>query len=107
MHRRRSFLTFIAELIFGKFKRKRKKGKKHIMTLQEIKDQVLVLIDEAHAVGVAEGQSGSPMFTQEQLDAAVAAAKAEQKAAIAALVDAQQLVESASEQSLKDQILAL
>lgn len=52
-------------------------------TLQEIKDQAVAGIDAAYAEGVAAGQSGGTMYTQEQLDQAVATAVASEQVAAA------------------------
>lgn len=76
------------------------------MALEDIKQEISVKVDEAYQLGVVAGGGGA-IYTQEQLDQAVMAAKESLKAQIVALNDAQQASESASEQSLKDQILAL
>lgn len=68
------------------------------MTLQEIKDQVAALIDQAFAAGQAVVGGG---FTQEQVDAAVAAAVAQVVAAkdaekVVAVDEAKALVKQAA-----------
>lgn len=83
-------------------------------TIQELKDQAAVIIDSAFAAGVASGQSGGTMFTQEQLDTAIAnAVAAEQvsaaenlalvKQAIKANLAGLNTAEAAAEQAAVDQ----
>lgn len=55
-------------------------------TIQELKDQSAVLIDQAYAEGLSAGQSGGAQYTQEQLDNAVAAARAQEQIAAMELV---------------------
>ena len=63
-----------------------KKKRTKLMTLQEIKDAVAALVDQAFAAGQAAVGGGG--ITQEQLDAAVAAAVAQ----VVAVKDAEKVV---------------
>ncbi len=52
-------------------------------TIQELKDQSAVIIDQAYAEGVTAGGAGGAIYTQEQLDQAVGAAVAAEQVAAA------------------------
>lgn len=74
------------------------------MTLQELKDQSGGILDQAFDLGK---QEGGKIYSQAELDAAVLAGRAELKALILAKLDAQQVVEGASESSLKSELEGL
>lgn len=60
------------------------------MAIEDLKQSAQDLIQQAHDLGFSEGQaqgSGQPMFSQQQLNDAVAAEGARVKAAVKALVE--------------------
>jgi hypothetical protein len=70
--------------LFGQSKKRiRKRRSKAMPTIQELKDQSAVIIDQAYAEGLAAGQAGGTMYSQEQLDQAVATAVAAEQVAAA------------------------
>ena len=85
------------------------------MAFQDIKQVLLDLVaakaDEIYAQGLADAAQGGQIYTQEQLDQAVIAAKAEEKVAVKALVlgkfDAQVAAENDAEAQLRAEIEAL
>jgi hypothetical protein len=70
--------------LFGQSKKRiRKRRSKAMPTIQELKDQSAVIIDQAYAEGVTAGGAGGAIYTQEQLDQAVGAAVAAEQVAAA------------------------
>ena len=79
-----------------------KKGKQ--MVLEEIKGQIAVLVQQAYELGVQAQVPPVGAYTQEQLDAAVLQAKADEKAALKAAILVKLQAQLDAELSLESQL---